>query len=88
MPISLEWHLTSRVLLLIMLIFLTISGFGIHFFTVDLNDIEFLGFPLGYFIASQGALWGFVILVCWFASRQNALDDENDIAPGRGSQRQ
>ncbi|MBL4784018.1 MAG: DUF4212 domain-containing protein [Cohaesibacteraceae bacterium] len=88
MQINLKWHLTSRLLLLIMLMVLIIAGFGIHFFVAGLNSIQFLGFQLGYFIASQGILWGFVILVCWYASRQNELDDEHDITQGYGSQRQ
>jgi len=53
-----------------------IFSFGIHFFVGSLNGITVLGFPLGFYIAAQGALIVFVVLIFWFAWRQNRIDEE------------
>ena len=45
-----------------------------------LNNVVILGFPLGYYMAAQGSLIVFVILIFWFASRQNAIDEEFGVA--------
>lgn len=39
-----------------------------------LNGLIVLGFPLGFFLAAQGALIAFVILAFWFANRQERTD--------------
>ncbi|MCE3247317.1 MAG: hypothetical protein K0R41_1142 [Geminicoccaceae bacterium] len=51
-------------------------GFVIHFFAVPLNQIVVLGFPLGFYMAAQGSLIAFVVLIFWFAHRQNQIDEE------------
>jgi putative solute:sodium symporter small subunit len=51
-------------------------SFVIHFFVVPLNQIVILGFPLGFYMAAQGSLIVFVILLFWFAHRQNRIDEE------------
>ncbi len=40
----------------------------------ELNRLILLGFPMGFFIAAQGALIGFVVLAYWFAARQERTD--------------
>ena len=57
-----------------------IFSFGIHFFVNQLNSINFLGFPLGFYMAAQGSLIIFVILIFWFAHRQNQIDEEYGVA--------
>ncbi len=37
-------------------------------------------FPGGYFMAGQGSQIAFVILIFWFVSRQNKLDDEHGVS--------
>jgi putative solute:sodium symporter small subunit len=55
-------------------------GFIIHFFVTPLNSIVILGFPLGFYMAAQGSLIVFVVLIFWFASRQNSIDEEFGVA--------
>jgi len=55
-------------------------GFVIHFFVVALNNIVIFGFPLGFYMASQGSLIVFVVLIFWFANRQDAIDREHGVA--------
>ena len=57
-----------------------IFSFGIHIFNGYLNEIVILGFPLGFYMAAQGSLIIFVILIFWFANRQNAIDREFGVA--------
>jgi putative solute:sodium symporter small subunit len=57
-----------------------VFGFGIHFFVNQLNQIVILGFPLGFYMAAQGSLIVFVILIFWFSSKQNQIDEEYGVA--------
>ncbi|MBX9454524.1 MAG: DUF4212 domain-containing protein [Rhizobium sp.] len=55
-------------------------SFIIHFFVTALNNVVILGFPLGFYMAAQGSLIIFVILLFWFAYRQNKIDEEFGVA--------
>jgi putative solute:sodium symporter small subunit len=66
----------TRTLMWICLAVWVIFSFGIHLFVNTLNGISFLGFPLGFYMAAQGSLIVFVVLIFWFAARQNAIDEE------------
>lgn len=66
----------TRTLMWICLTVWVIFSFVIHMFVSVLNGISFLGFPLGFYMAAQGSLIVFVVLIFWFAARQNAIDEE------------
>jgi putative solute:sodium symporter small subunit len=57
-------------------------GYIIHMFVVPLNKITIpiLGFPLGFYMASQGALIVFVAMLFMFARQQNRIDEEHGYA--------
>ena len=57
-----------------------VFGFGVHFFVDQLNAITFLGFPLGFYMAAQGSLIVFTVLIFWFSHRQNRIDEEFGMA--------
>jgi putative solute:sodium symporter small subunit len=57
-----------------------IFGYVIHMFVTQLNEIVIFGFPLGYYMAAQGSLIAFVVLLFWFARKQNAIDVEHGVA--------
>jgi len=57
-----------------------IFSFFIHMFVSALNNVVILGFPLGFYMAAQGSLIIFVILIFWFSHRQNAIDEEFGVA--------
>jgi putative solute:sodium symporter small subunit len=44
--------------------------------TGPLNDMTFLGFPLGYYMIAQGSLIAFVLLIVFQNRRQDQIDDE------------
>jgi len=73
------WRKT-RGLMWFCLVIWFIFGFGIHFFVRSLDEITFLGFPLGFYMAAQGSLIVFVVLIFWFAYRQNEIDEEHGVA--------
>jgi len=73
------WGKTKRLMWAVLAIW-AIFGFAVHFFVNALNRIVILGFPLGYYMAAQGSLIIFVLLIFWFASRQDAIDREYGVA--------
>ena len=48
----------------------------IYLFGADLNNIKILGYPGAYYMCAQGSLLAFVILIFWFANRQEKIDEE------------
>ncbi len=57
-------------------------GYIIHMFVVPLNKITIpvLGFPLGFYMAAQGSLIVFVVMLFVFARQQNRIDREHGYA--------
>jgi putative solute:sodium symporter small subunit len=53
-------------------------GYVVHMFVVPLNKIiiPVLGFPLGFYMAAQGSLIAFVVMLFMFAKQQNRIDRE------------
>jgi putative solute:sodium symporter small subunit len=80
MPDRVSYWNDTRRLMFIMLALWVFFGYVIHMFVVSLNDIVILGFPLGYYMAAQGSLIAFVIMLFWFARKQNSIDEEHGVA--------
>lgn len=57
-----------------------VFSFVIHLFASQLNEIVIFGFPVGFYMAAQGSLIVFVILIFWYASRQNRIDEDHGVA--------
>ena len=57
-------------------------GYIIHMFVKQLNviTIPILGFPLGFYMAAQGSLIVFVVMLFMFARQQNRIDSEHGYA--------
>ena len=55
------------------LVIWAIVSFVIHWFGEGLNSDAF---PGAYFMAGMGSQIAFAVLVFWFASRQNQIDEE------------
>ncbi len=73
------WNKT-RSLMFLMLGLWVFFGYIIHMFVVQLNSIVIFGFPLGFYMAAQGSLIAFVIMLFWFARKQNGIDEEHGVA--------
>ena len=79
-PDRVSYWTRTRNLMYVMLALWVFFGFVIHMFVDQLNNIVILGFPLGYYMAAQGSLIAFVVMLFMFARRQNAIDEEHGVA--------
>jgi len=73
------WARTSRLMWIMFALWLVFS-FLVHFFVKQLNSVTFAGFPLGFYMAAQGSLIAFVIMLFVFAWRQDVIDREENMA--------
>ena len=80
MTVDQAYWAKTKSLMIITLVIWAIFGFGIHAFASALNEIVIYGFPLGFYMAAQGSLIVFVLLIFWFARRQDAIDREHGVA--------
>jgi putative solute:sodium symporter small subunit len=71
---------STRKLMIGMMILWAFFGFIIHMFVNSLNGIVILGFPLGFYMAAQGSLVVFVVMLFWFAYAQDKIDRDNGFA--------
>ncbi len=74
-----HWARTSGLMWTMFVLWLIFS-FGVHFFVDSLNTIKLLGFPLGFYMAAQGSLIAFVVMLFIFAHRQDVIDREEGQA--------
>lgn len=73
------WKRTSTLMWLMFVLWVFFS-FVIHVFVGQLNAIKFLGFPLGFYMAAQGSLIAFVVMLFLFAKRQDTIDRQEGVA--------
>lgn len=74
-----HWQRTSKLMVLMMALWLFFS-YIIHMFVTPLNGIKIFGFPLGFYMASQGSLIAFVVMLFWFAKAQDKIDRDEGVA--------
>ena len=72
-----HWHRTTRLMLIHLGIWF-FFGYVVHMFVKPLNKIvsPILDFPLGFYMAAQGSLIVFVVMLFMFARQQNKIDRE------------
>ncbi|HVI50014.1 MAG TPA: DUF4212 domain-containing protein [Candidatus Sulfotelmatobacter sp.] len=73
------WAETSRLMWLVLALWFVL-GLGLHVFSDSLNKVVILGFPLGFYMAGQGALIGFVVVIFWYTRRQNGIDEDFNLS--------
>ena len=74
-----HWEKTRNLTIGVLVVWFVFS-FVVHWFAKGLNGASFIGFPFGYYLAVQGSLVVFVVLI--FA--QNWLQDKIDDDAGFG----
>lgn len=74
-----HWRRTRSLMWVTLAIWFVFS-FLVHWFADALNGATFLGFPLGFYMAAQGSLVVFVVLIFWFARAQDKIDRECGMA--------
>jgi putative solute:sodium symporter small subunit len=70
-----HWEKTKG-LMFVTLIIWFIFGYLIFMFGSSLNTSSFLGYPLAYYMCAQGSIIAFVVLIFWFANKQEKIDEE------------
>jgi putative solute:sodium symporter small subunit len=76
-----HWNKTRRLMFINLAVWF-FFGYIIHMFVKPLNQIiiPVLGFPLGFYMAAQGSLIAFVVLLFVFARQQDKIDREFGVA--------
>lgn len=68
------WKYNIRLTTILLVIWFVVTYLFGGLWAGALNEIVILGFPLGYWVAAQGALIVFVIEIWVYAKLMNALD--------------
>ncbi len=73
------WRENLRIITTYMVIWFAVSyGCGI-LFVDELDQIQFFGFPLGFWFAQQGAIYVFIGLIWAYVFSMNRLDEKYDV---------
>ena len=74
-----HWRRTRSLMILHLVIWFVFS-YVTHTFAGSLNEMSFIGFPVGYYMAAQGSLLVFVIQLFVFVRQQDAIDRDCGMA--------
>lgn len=74
-----HWQRT-RSLMIIHLLIWFFFAYLIQWFAFELNGMNFMGFPLGYYMGAQGSLFAFVIQLFIFVKQQEKIDRECGVS--------
>ena len=73
------WKRNIRIVLTLLTIWFFVS-FGMGILLVDvLDSYRFFGFKLGFWMAQQGSIFCFVILIFVYVYKMNKLDHQYDV---------
>ena len=72
------WKKTRRLTLVLLVIWVFIT-FVLSWFSPWLNQWQFLSFPLGFYMAAQGSLLIYLLLIWIYNRRMHQLDAEYGI---------
>jgi putative solute:sodium symporter small subunit len=75
------WQRNLRVTAILLAIWFVVT-FVFSYFARELNEISFLGFPLGFYFGAQGALIIYVLIIWFYARYMNKLDTEYGVHEG------
>lgn len=75
------WHKNLVVTGILLLIWF-IATFVVGWYARELNNASFLGFPLGFYMAAQGSLIIYVVLIWIYQKYMNGLDRQYDVHEG------
>lgn len=70
------WRYNSRLTFILLAIWFVVAYLLGGLFAATMNQVSFLGFPLGYYIAAQGSLAVFVVEIAVYARLMNRKDAE------------
>jgi putative solute:sodium symporter small subunit len=74
------WSRNLRITSILLAIWF-IATFVVGWFARELNGIEIIG-PLGFYMAAQGSLIIYVVIIWYYARHMNNLDEEYGVHEG------
>jgi putative solute:sodium symporter small subunit len=72
------WHKNLRITAILLVIWFFVT-FVVGYYARDL-DFNFFGWPFSFWVAGQGALIVYVIIIGFYAWYMNRLDQEHGVA--------
>ena len=75
------WH-KNLVITAVLMVIWFIATFVVGWYARELNQVTVLGLPLGFYMAAQGSLIIYVVLIWVYARYMNRLDVEYGVAEG------
>jgi len=77
-----EYWRKNLVITAILMVIWFFATFVEGWYARDLNNITFLGFPLGFYMSAQGSLIIYVVIIWFYARYMNKLDIEYNVDEG------
>ena len=73
------WRTNIKILLILVGIWF-FASFGLSILAVDwLDQFQVMGFPLGFWMAQQGSIIVFLIIIAVYASLMNRVDKQHGV---------
>ncbi|WP_448587401.1 DUF4212 domain-containing protein [Thermocrinis sp.] len=67
------WRENRNLMILVLIVWALVS-YGAALISGWLNKVVVFGFPLGYYMGSQGALIVFILLLVFYSKKMNEID--------------
>ncbi len=77
-----EYWRKNLVITAILMVIWFVATFVEGWYARELNEINFLGFPLGFYMSAQGSLIIYVVIIGIYARYMNKLDHEYGVQEG------
>ena len=77
-----EYWRKNLVITAILLAVWFVATFVVGWNARELNNVSFLGFPLGFYMSAQGSLIIYVLIIWYYARFMNKLDVEYGVDEG------
>jgi putative solute:sodium symporter small subunit len=75
-----EYWRKNLIITAILMVIWFIATFVEAWYARELNQVTFLGFPLGFYMSAQGSLIIYVVIIWFYARYMNRLDEEYGVA--------
>ena len=73
------WRANLSLIVRLLVIWFTVPFLGGIVFVDTLNQFSLGGYPLGFWIAQQGSIYLFVVLIFYYAKKMSDLDKEYGV---------
>jgi putative solute:sodium symporter small subunit len=74
-----EYWRKNLIITAVLLAIWFVATFVVGWYAREINSITFLGFPLGFYMAAQGSLVIYVVIIWYYAHHMNKLDVEYGV---------